>query len=128
MKHRKRDTRWLVGVAMMSAIVVLLANTPLGLINIPPIKATTVHIPVILGAVLLGPMMLENDLRPGFRIDLHIKDLGNALEAGHKFGSPLPLTAQVMEMLQVLRADGLGQCDHSAIAKFYEKVTGETIY
>ena len=56
MKHRKRDTRWLVGVAMMSAIVVLLANTPLGLINIPPIKATTVHIPVILGAVLLGPM------------------------------------------------------------------------
>ena len=75
-----------------------------------------------------GPMMLENDLRPGFRIDLHIKDLGNALEAGHKFGSPLPLTAQVMEMLQVLRADGLGQCDHSAIAKFYEKVTGETIY
>ena len=75
-----------------------------------------------------GPMMLENDLRPGFRIDLHIKDLGNALDAGHKFGSPLPLTAQVMEMLQVLRADGLGQCDHSAIAKFYEKVTGETIY
>ena len=56
MKHRKRDTRWLVGVAMMAAIVVLLANTPLGLINIPPIKATTVHIPVILGAVLLGPM------------------------------------------------------------------------
>ena len=56
MKHRKRDTRWLVGVAMMSAIVVLLANTPLGLINIPPIKATTVHIPVILGALLLGPM------------------------------------------------------------------------
>ena len=56
MKNRKKDTRWLVGVAMMAAIVVLLANTPLGLINIPPIKATTVHIPVILGAILLGPM------------------------------------------------------------------------
>ena len=56
MKTRKKDTRWLVGVAMMAAIVILLANTPLGLINIPPIKATTIHIPVIVGAILFGPM------------------------------------------------------------------------
>ena len=56
MKNRKKDTRWLVGVAMMAAIVVLLANTPLGLIQLPTIKATTTHIPVILGAILLGPM------------------------------------------------------------------------
>ena len=56
MKTRKHDTRWLVGVAMMAAIIVLLANTPLGLINIYPIKATTVHIPVILGAILFGPL------------------------------------------------------------------------
>ena len=56
MKKRRTDTRWLVGVAMMAAIIVLLANTPLGLINIYPIKATTVHIPVILGGVLLGPL------------------------------------------------------------------------
>ena len=55
MKTHKKDTRWLVGVAMMAAIVVLLANTPLGLINIPPIKATTIHIPVIVGSILLGP-------------------------------------------------------------------------
>ena len=56
MKTRKHDTRWMVGVAMMAAIVVLLANTPLGLINIPPIKATTTHIPVIIGAILFGPL------------------------------------------------------------------------
>lgn len=56
MKNRKKDTRWLVGVAMMAAIVVLLANTPMGLINIWPIKATTIHIPVIVGAILFGPM------------------------------------------------------------------------
>lgn len=56
MKTRKYDTHWLVGVAMMAAIVVLLANTPLGLINIPPIKATTTHIPVIIGAILFGPL------------------------------------------------------------------------
>lgn len=57
MKHKTKDTRWMAGVAMMAAIVVLLANTPLGLIPISPfIKATTTHIPVIIGAILLGPM------------------------------------------------------------------------
>lgn len=56
MKTRKRDTKWMVGVALMAAIVVLLANTPLGMIQLPVIKATTTHIPVILGAVLLGPL------------------------------------------------------------------------
>ena len=52
---KKKDTRWLTSVALMAAIVVLLANTPLGMIQLPIIKATTVHIPVILGAILLGP-------------------------------------------------------------------------
>lgn len=56
MKTRKHDTKWMVGLAMMSAIVILLANTPLGMIQLPIIKATTTHIPVILGAILLGPM------------------------------------------------------------------------
>lgn len=56
MKQRTKDTRWMVGVAMMAAIVVLLANTPLGLIQLPVIKATTTHIPVIVGAILLGPL------------------------------------------------------------------------
>lgn len=55
MNKRKKDTRWLASVALMMAVVILLANTPLGMIQLPVIKATTVHIPVILGAVLLGP-------------------------------------------------------------------------
>ena len=45
----------MTGVALMAAVVILLANTPLGLIQLPVIKATTTHIPVILGAILLGP-------------------------------------------------------------------------
>ena len=45
----------MVSVALMAAIVIVLANTPLGMIQLPIIKATTVHIPVILGAILLGP-------------------------------------------------------------------------
>ena len=55
MKTKKHDTRWMVSVALMAAIVIVLANTPLGMIQLPVIKATTVHIPVILGAILLGP-------------------------------------------------------------------------
>ncbi|MBS6396857.1 MAG: 2-hydroxy-3-oxopropionate reductase [Clostridiales bacterium] len=73
------------------------------------------------------PMIIARNFAPGFRIDLHIKDLTNALETAHSVGSPLPLASQVMEMMQVLRADGCGSDDHSALAKYYEKLTGENI-
>ena len=55
MDTKKRDTRFLVSVGLMAAIVIVLANTPLGMIQLPIVKATTVHIPVIIGAILLGP-------------------------------------------------------------------------
>ncbi len=74
-----------------------------------------------------GPMIIAGDYKPGFRIDLHIKDLNNALETAHSVGSPMPLSAAVMEMLQTLKADGCGKEDHSAIAKYYEKVAGTKI-
>ena len=56
MKNRTRDTRWLAGVAMFAAVQLLLNVTGIGLIPLPLIKATTLHIPVIIGAVLLGPL------------------------------------------------------------------------
>ena len=56
MKTKNTNTRWMVSVALMAAIVILLANTPLGMIQLPIIKATTEHIPVIIGAILLGPL------------------------------------------------------------------------
>jgi len=68
------------------------------------------------------PMALNRDIRPGFRIDLHIKDLANALAAGHEVGAPLPLTAQVKEIMQGLRVDGLGEADHGAVVRYYEKL------
>jgi 2-hydroxy-3-oxopropionate reductase len=74
-----------------------------------------------------APMMMDGNFKPGFKIDLHIKDLANALETGHEYGSPLPLTAAVMEMLQTLRADGMGQDDHSGLANYYAKVSGVKI-
>lgn len=54
--HEKKDIRWTVSVSLIAAIIILLANTPLGMIQLPIIKATTVHIPVIIGAILLGPL------------------------------------------------------------------------
>jgi 2-hydroxy-3-oxopropionate reductase len=69
-----------------------------------------------------APLMIERRFDPGFRIELHIKDLNNVLETGHEIGSPLPLTASVMEMMQVLKAQGLGQADHGALVQYYEKL------
>ncbi|MDD7443454.1 MAG: 2-hydroxy-3-oxopropionate reductase [Clostridiales bacterium] len=73
------------------------------------------------------PMILDHNIKPGFRIDLHIKDLNNAIETGHSVGAPLPLTVQVQEMLEQLHFDGCGADDHSAIAKYYEKLSGSQI-
>ncbi len=75
-----------------------------------------------------GPMMLSNNTKPGFRIDLHIKDLNNAIDTAHEVGSPLPLTSQTMEMMQYLKANGMEKCDHSAIAKYYEHIANENLY
>jgi 2-hydroxy-3-oxopropionate reductase len=74
-----------------------------------------------------APMMIEGNFKPGFKIDLHIKDLANALDTGHGVGSPLPLTSLVREMMETLHADGFGQDDHSALARYYAKVSGTKI-
>jgi len=69
-----------------------------------------------------APLMMDRKFNPGFRINLHIKDLGNVLETGHAVGVPLPLSAVVMEMMQALKVDGMGDCDHGALVRFYEKL------
>lgn len=56
MNTRKHDTRWMVGVALFVALQLVLQLTGIGLIPLPFIKATTLHIPVIIGAVVLGPL------------------------------------------------------------------------
>lgn len=71
-----------------------------------------------------APMMIEGDDKPGFKIDLHIKDLNNALDCAHAVGAPVPMTASVQEILQWLHNQECGQNDHSAIIKYYKKLTG----
>lgn len=71
-----------------------------------------------------GPMMIAGNDKPGFKIDLHIKDLNNALDCAHAVGAPVPMTAAVQEILQWLHNNDCGENDHSAIAKYYEHLTG----
>ena len=66
-----------------------------------------------------SPMILNRDFDPEFRIELHIKDLQNALDTSHMINAGIPLTAQLMEIMQVLKNDGLEKKDHSAIACYY---------
>ena len=55
MKHKKTDTRYMAMLAMMCGVLLVMGMTGIGFVPFPVIKATTMHIPVILGAVLLGP-------------------------------------------------------------------------
>jgi 2-hydroxy-3-oxopropionate reductase len=64
--------------------------------------------------------MLSGTFDPGFRIKLHIKDLRIALELANEAGVVLPLTAEVEQMMQALRAAGHEDYDHSGLITFIE--------
>ena len=68
-----------------------------------------------------APMMLDRCFDPGFRIELHIKDLNNAVNASQAVDMELPLTQAVLGMMNHLKDEGLEKCDHSAILRYYEE-------
>ena len=70
------------------------------------------------------PMILDGNFKPGFRIELHIKDLMNAVETAQELGIPVSLTDEVLKIMRVLQSDGKGTDDHGGIIQFYEKLTG----
>jgi 2-hydroxy-3-oxopropionate reductase len=71
-----------------------------------------------------APMVISRNFKPGFRINLHQKDLRNALLAAESMKVSLPLTSLVQQMLMALINDGKGNLDHSAIATFIEDMAG----
>jgi 2-hydroxy-3-oxopropionate reductase len=71
--------------------------------------------------------MLTHSFDPGFRIELHHKDLGIALAAGREYGVTLPVTAVVDQMLQDLKMRGRGDRDHSALLTLIEDSSGHEI-
>jgi 2-hydroxy-3-oxopropionate reductase len=67
-----------------------------------------------------APKILGRDFKPGFRIELHAKDLANAHETGADLNAPLPLTDSVLAMMEELRNTGHGADDHSGLVQYYE--------
>lgn len=74
-----------------------------------------------------GPMMLAHDFAPGFRIELHLKDLANVAAAAHAADVPMPVTALVHETMLRLRAHGHGGEDHSALLRAAEDAADVTL-
>jgi 2-hydroxy-3-oxopropionate reductase len=70
---------------------------------------------------------LEHDFTPGFRIDLHHKDLNIALESGDAYGVPLPVTGLVQQYMRALRAQGHGGDDHSGLLQLVEELADHRI-
>lgn len=69
-----------------------------------------------------APLVMEGRFTPGFKIKLHAKDLRNVLETSRQLHASLPLTAQIMEVMQSLMAEGLGEADHGALIRFWEQL------
>ena len=73
------------------------------------------------------PMVLNGNFKPGFKIELHIKDLMNAMDTGHEIGTPLLLTSKVLEMMEALKTDGKQNDDHCSVIQYYEKLSGVSV-
>ncbi len=73
------------------------------------------------------PMLLERNFKPGFKVKLHKKDLNNALLVARDLGVPLPMSSFVQQIFNSLMAEGKGEEDHSALATFFEKISGVEI-
>jgi len=70
--------------------------------------------------------MLARDFEPGFRVDLHHKDMGIALDAARQAEVALPMTSMVAALIQAARAQGLGDQDHSALLAVAENLSGRS--
>lgn len=69
-----------------------------------------------------APRMFAGEYDPGFKMKLHVKDLNNVFETSRELHTAMPLTSQVMEMMQALLAEGHQEVDHGGLALFYEKL------
>ena len=70
------------------------------------------------------PNYLADTYNPGFKIDLHYKDLGLIMESARALGVPLPATAAVQELFSALRVKGRGGLDHSGVITLLEDLAG----
>ena len=109
-----------LNIAAMSEAMVLAAKA-----QVNPEKVFEAIKGGLAGSTVLNakaPMIMDRNFKPGFRMELHIKDLLNAMDTAHNIDVPLPLTGQVLEMMQALEVDGKGKNDHSGLIEYFEKL------
>ncbi len=114
-----------LNIAAMSEAMVLAAKA-----GVDPEKVYQAIRGGLAGSTVLDakmPLVLKRNFKPGFRINLHIKDLTNAMDTAHGTGTPLPLTAQVLEMMQALKVDGHADEDHGALIRYFERLASTTV-
>lgn len=70
------------------------------------------------------PLILDRNFKPGGPIRMHTKDLINARNTALEIDAPIPLTAQVMEFMKALKADGKAEDDHGGLIQYHEKLAG----
>jgi len=114
-----------LNIAAMSEALVLAAKA-----GVDPGKVFDAIKGGLAGSAVLNakaPMVCKGNFKPGFRMELHIKDLQNALDTAHAIGVPVPLTGTVMEIMQALKVDGKQKDDHCGVIQFYEKLAGQVV-
>jgi 2-hydroxy-3-oxopropionate reductase len=70
------------------------------------------------------PLVLDRNFKPGGPIRMHTKDLVNVRDTAMAIDAPIPLTAQVMEFMKALKADGKDEDDHGGLIQYHEKLAG----
>jgi 2-hydroxy-3-oxopropionate reductase len=109
-----------LNIAAMSEAMVLATRA-----NVDPEKVFKAIRGGLAGSTVLDakmPLVLEGNFKPGFRIELHIKDLMNAMETAHDLDTPLLLTNQALEIMKALKVDGKQGNDHGGLIQFYENL------
>jgi 2-hydroxy-3-oxopropionate reductase len=109
-------------IAGMSEALVLATKA-----NVDPEKVFKAIRGGLAGSTVLdakAPLVLEGNFKPGFRIDLHIKDLQNAIDTASSVKTPTPISNSVIEMMRALSSDGKGSDDHGGLVQWYEKEAG----
>jgi len=78
------------------------------------------------GSVVLdakAPMMLDHNFKPGGKISINLKDIKNVMATAHNIDNPVPLSSQLLEIMQSLKVHGHSNDDHSGIVQYFEELS-----
>lgn len=69
-----------------------------------------------------APLMVTRNFVPGGKISINLKDIKNVMKTAHEIDVPMPLSSQLLEIMQALKVDGHLEDDHGGIVKYFEKL------